>query len=61
MKIKMSASATCSSLPLRKGGPEKEELKGVRERENRNGSFIHDARWANQRAAVPGIPAVQRE
>ena len=47
-------------LPLRKGGPEKEELKGVREREreNRNSSFIHDARWANQRAAVPGIPAV---
>ena len=55
---KMSASAKCSSPPLRKGGPEKEELKGVPEGENRNSSFIHDARWANQRAAVPGIPAV---
>ena len=41
-------------FPLRKGGPEKEELKGVREREeNRNSSFIQEARWANQRAAVP--------
>ena len=29
-----------------------------RERENRNSSFIHDARWANQRTAVPGSPVV---
>ena len=58
MKIRCLPALRVLLFPLRKGGPEKEELKGVRERENRNGSFIHDARWANQRAAVPGIPAV---
>ena len=30
----------------------------MRERENRGESFIHDARWANQRSAVPGSPVV---
>ena len=45
-------------FPLRNGGLEKEELRGVRERESRNNSFIQDAHWANQRAAVPGIPVV---
>ena len=29
-----------------------------RERENRNSSFIHDARWANQHTAVPSSPVV---
>ena len=51
-------------FPLKNGGLEKEELRGVRERErerereSRNNSFIQDTRWANQRAVVPGIPAV---
>ena len=30
----------------------------VRERENRNESFIHDARWANQRSLVPASSSV---
>ena len=55
----MSASAKCSSLPSkkrrsRKGRVERRAL----ERESRNSSFIQDACWANQRAAVPDIPAV---
>ena len=59
VKIRCLPALSALLFPLRKGGPEKEELKSVRERErerereNRNSSFIHDARWANQRAAVP--------
>ena len=50
----MSASATCSSLPPKKRRSRKGRTeRRARERENRNSSFIHDARWANQRAAVP--------
>ena len=30
----------------------------ARERKNRNESFIHDARWANQRSLVPGSSSV---
>ena len=56
---KMSASATCSSLPPKKRRSRKGRIeRRVRERENRNSSFIHDAHWANQRAAVSDIPAV---
>ena len=45
--------------PLRKGGPKKGRIeRRARERENRYSSFIHDARWANQRTAVPGSPVV---
>ena len=56
---KMSASAKCSSPPSKKRRSRKGRVeRRARERENRNSSFIHDARWANQRAAVPGIPAV---
>ena len=44
--------------PLRKRGIENIEERGVRERENRGESFIHDASWANQRSAVPGSPVV---
>ena len=55
----MSASAKCSSLPSKKRRSRKGRVeRRARERENRNSSFIQDARWANQRAAVPGIPAV---
>ena len=56
---KMSASATCSSLPPKKRRSRKGRIeRHARERENRNSSFTHDARWANQRAAVPDVPAV---
>ena len=44
--------------PLRKRGIEDIEERGVRERENRNESFIHDARWANQRSLVPASSSV---
>ena len=59
----MSASATRSSPPpkkqrSRKRRIERRALERERERESRNSSFIQDARWANQRTAVPGIPAV---
>ena len=55
----MSASAKCSSLPSKKRRSRKGRVeRRARERENRNSSFIQDARWANQRPAVPGIPAV---
>ena len=55
----MSASAKCSSPPSKKRRSRKGRVeRRARERENRNSSFIHDACWANQRAAVPGIPAV---
>ena len=56
---KMSASAKCSSPPPKKRRSRKGRVeRRARERENRNSSFIHDARWVNQRAAVPGIPVV---
>ena len=55
----MSASAKCSSLLSKKRRSRKGRVeRRARERENRNSSFIQDARWANQRAAVPGIPVV---
>ena len=45
--------------PLRKRGIENREEKDVREREKIEVIFfIHDARWANQRTAVPGSPVV---
>ena len=56
---KMSASAKCFSPPPKKRRSRKGRVeRRARERENRNSSFIHDARWANQRAAVPGVPVV---
>ena len=55
----MSASAKCSSLPSKKRRSRKGRVeRRARERENRNSSFIQEARWANQCAAVPAIPAV---
>ena len=44
--------------PLRERGIKDIEERGVRERENRNESFIHDARWANQRSLVPASSSV---
>ena len=55
----MSTSATRSSPPPKKRRSRKRRIeRRALERESRNSSFIQDARWANQRAAVPGIPAV---
>ena len=44
--------------PLRKRGIVNIEGRGVREREKIIESFIHDARWANQRSLVPGSSSV---
>ena len=55
----VSASATRSSLPSKKRRSRKRRVdRRALERESRNSSFIQDARWANQRAAVPAVPAV---
>ena len=55
----MSASAKCSSPLSKKRRSRKGRIeRRARERDNRNSSFIHDARWANQRTAVPGSPVV---
>ena len=52
-------SANCSSPPPKKKRDRKHRReRRARERENRGESFIHDARWANQRSAVPGSPVV---
>ena len=52
-------SAKCSSPPPKKKRDRKyRRERRARERENRSDSFIHDARWANQRTAVPGSPVV---
>ena len=55
----VSDNAKCSSPPSKKKRYRKHRLeRRARERENRSDSFIHDARWANQRTAVPGSPVV---
>ena len=55
----VSASATRSSFPSKKWRSRKRRVdRRALERESRNSSFIQDACWANQRAAVPAIPAV---
>ena len=55
---KMSASATRSSPPSKKRRSRKRRVeRRALERESRNSSFIQDARWANQRTAVPAVPA----
>ena len=46
--------ASSSSLPPKK----KRDRKHRRERENNSESFIHDARWANQRSLVPASSSV---
>ena len=52
-------NANCSSPPPKKKRDRKHRReRRARERENRGESFIHDARWANQRSAVPGSPVV---
>ena len=55
----VSNNAKCSSPPSKKRRSRKGRIeRRVRERENRIDSFIHDARWASQRTAVPGSPVV---
>ena len=52
-------NAKCSSPPPKKKRDQKyRRERRARERENKIASFIHDARWASQRTAVPGSPVV---
>ena len=52
-------NANCSSPPPKKKRDRKHRReRRAREKENRGESFIHDARWVNQRSAVPGSPVV---
>ena len=58
----MSAIATRSSPPpplhsKKRRSRKRRVNRRAAEREVRNSSFIQDARWANQRAAVPAVPA----
>ena len=51
--------ASSSSLPpKRKRDRKHRRERRARERENNNESFIHDARWANQRSLVPAPSSV---
>ena len=51
--------ASSSSLPPKKKRDRKHRReRRARERENNSESFIHDARWANQRSLVPGSSSV---
>ena len=47
-----------SQPPKKKRDRKHRRERRVRERENRNESFIHDARWANQRSLVPASSSV---
>ena len=57
--IQVRNNANSSSQPPKKKRDRKHRReRHARERENRGESFIHDARWVNQRSAVPGSPVV---
>ena len=57
--IQVRNKANSSSQPPKKKRDRKHRReRRARERENRSESFIHDARWVNQRPVVPGSPAV---
>ena len=57
--IQVRNNANSSSQPPKKKRDRKHRReRRARERENRGESFIHDARWVNQRSAVPGSPVV---
>ena len=52
-------NGNCSPPPPKKKRDRKHRReRRAKERENRGESFIHDARWAYQRSAVPGSPVV---
>ena len=56
---KVTDHTKCSSPPSKKRRSRKRRVeRRARDRENRVSSFIHDARWANQRTAVPDSPVV---
>ena len=57
--IQVHNEASSSSQPPKKKRDRKHRReRRVRERKNRSESFIHDARWANQRSLVPGSSSV---
>ena len=57
--VQVRNEANSSSQPPKKKRDHKHRReRRARERENRSESFIHDARWANQRSLVPGSPVV---
>ena len=57
--VQVRNKASSSSLPPKKKRDRKHRRERcARERENNRESFIHDARWANQRSLVPGSPSV---
>ena len=57
--IQVRNEASSSSLPPKKKRDRKHRReRRARERENNSESFIHDARWANQRSLVPGSSSV---
>ena len=57
--IQVRNDANSSSQPPKKMRDRKHRREGrARERENRGESFIHGARWANQRSVVPCSPVV---
>ena len=52
-KNKKDKANNSPQTPKRKRDRRHRRERRERERENRNESFIHDARWANQRSLVP--------
>ena len=57
--IQVRNDANSSSQPPKKKRDRKHRReRRAREREDRGESFIHDARWANQRSVVTGSPVV---
>ena len=57
--IQVRNEANSSPQPPKKKRDRKHRReRRARERENRSESFIHDARWANQRSLVPGSSSV---
>ena len=56
--MRPSLPAPLSSIPTKKRRSRRRKLdRRAAEREARNSSLTQDARWANQRAAVPAVPA----
>ena len=57
--VQVHREASSSSLPPKKKRDRKHRReRRARERENNSESFIHDARWANQRSLVPASSSV---
>ena len=57
--VQIHSEANSSSLPPKRERDRKHRReRRARERENNRESFIHDARWANQRSSVPASSSV---